>query len=113
MEANSNEYGAPGPVEVDKHTSANPVGREGAVDPRAAFLESERQAQTVLSGAIADPTGSILLTELQEVSRKLDMFGMAALTAIWLTGMTIGYAGYVYFKNNPSPVPVEAETESE
>lgn len=107
------QRGAPGPISVDKHVSDTPVGREGAVDPRAAFLQSERQVQQTLGSAVPDPTASILLAELQEMRARLDTFSVAALSAIWLTGMLIGYAGYVYFKNNPVPVHVESETEGD
>jgi len=94
---------APGPIDVTKHTSDDPVGREGTVDPRAAFLESERAVQNQLATATADPAAAVLLTELQEIRARVDTFAVASLTAIWAMGMLIGYAGYVYFKNNPIP----------
>lgn len=107
------QRGAPGPIAVDKHTSETPVGREGTVDPRAAFLQQEREVQNQLGSAIPDPTASILLAEIQDMRARLDTFSVAALSAIWLTGMMIGYAGYVYFKNNPIPVHVESDSEGD
>ena len=91
-DADNAEYGARGPVPVESHVSASPVGRNGHADPRAVALAREREVANVLEGAVTDPTGSILLTELQELRAKIDLIGMVTLTGIWLAGMCIGYA---------------------
>lgn len=112
--ADNAEYGARGPVPVETHVSSDPVGRGGQADPRAVFLARERQVVNSIDTAYADadPTASILLTELQEIRAKLDAIGMVTLTGIWLVGICVGYAGYVYYKNYSAPIAVESEDEN-
>lgn len=105
------QYGARGPVPVDVHVSDRPIGIEGHADPRAIALQQEREIANTLDSAVADPTGSILLTELQEIRAKLDLLGVVSITGIWLVGMCIGYAGFVYYKNYSAPIAVESETD--
>lgn len=107
------QYGARGPVPVENHISDKPVGAAGHADPRAMALQREREIATTLDSAVADPTGSILLTELQEIRTKLDILGLVSITGIWLVGMCIGYAGFVYYKNYSATVAVESETEND
>lgn len=101
------EGSAPGPAATPP-PDPDAVRSDRHTDVRGADLAAARAAATGDGGAVPppapprpefweyeNPAASVLVGEVQELSRKVDMIGTAALAGIWLLGMLVG-AGVFY-----------------
>lgn len=115
--------GANGPINVNKHVDLGTAdsSEHSKSDPRAAAMEAARAAAAHVNPAaalpaaapvdIAPPTGSVIVTELQEIKSQLTIVGTAVLTGVWLAGMLIGLLAYNYYRAKPKTVS-NLDTES-
>lgn len=121
--------GAPGPASVPPPDPDAVRSDRTAGDTRGIDLEAERNGATPPAAPSVppgrpefweyeNPAASVLVTEVQELSRKVDMIGTAAIAGIWLLGMLVGGVVYTVTRNRPAieaalDEPVEVDSADE
>lgn len=101
--------GDPRPANLDAVRAAD-NGTGPAVPPAAASVPPPAQGGPEF-WEYENPAASVLVTEVQELSRKVDMIGTAALAGVWFLGMIVGGAVYQLAKLRLAPAESAGDDE--